>query len=157
MILCHNSPVKSCWVGTIKQIRNIAQLKWAAIWFKSDCPLPEPPFIDIDLVNVITLEDIQKLLNHAKNNKNAVSFDANPVDITRNDSSAFRTHAVYPGLLITCFDSGMIPEVWFCRIINSIPTCSTLDRQDLMNYQAITLASAVYKLNIGVLNYCLNV
>ncbi len=71
------------------------------------------------------------------------------MEVIRNDTVVHFLH----GLFNVCFDNGMISEVWSHGIINPIPKCSTFDPYGSMSYQGITLASAVYKLYVGVLDY----
>lgn len=102
----------------------------------------EPLFDDM-----ITLFEVQKAVNMAKNNK-ASGIDAIPVEVLKNDTAISCLHILFN----ICFRTGKIPSDWGRGIINPIPKSNTTDPRDPSTYRGITLASCMYKLYCFILN-----
>jgi hypothetical protein len=66
----------------------------------------------------------------------------------RNANAKQYLHALFQ----SCFESGMVPDIWCKGIIKPIPKGSTSDRRNPVDYRGLTLASAIYKLYCGILN-----
>ena len=95
----------------------------------------------------ISIFEMKKALDNSKRGK-ACGFDAIPVDVLFNDTSASFLHVLFN----ICFEKGIIPSSWNKCIINPIPKSSTNDPRDPMSYRGIALASSMYKLYCSVLN-----
>ena len=110
-------------------------------------PLLQTNGTDEELDAEITIGEIKASLNRAKNGK-ATGWDSIPVEVLRNTQAVKFLHCLFN----KCFNTGTIPEVWSKSLISPIPKNSAADKRDPSSYRGITLASAVYKLYVGILN-----
>ena len=100
-----------------------------------------------NLDGCITLEEIQKVVNHSKNNK-SVGLDNLPYEIFKNNQS----DKILVKLFNKIFDYGLTPSIWNMAIIKPIPKNSLADPRIPLEYRGISLLSTVYKLFTSVLN-----
>ena len=101
-----------------------------------------------DMVNAeISYDEIEKLVNKAKNNK-AVGIDEIPYEILKN-------HDVIMALLKlfqSYFKYGQIPSIWLKAIITLIPKSLMKDPHSPLQYRGISLLSNISKIYSGLLN-----
>ncbi len=97
--------------------------------------------------NPITLEEVSKVLCHAKLGK-AVGTDDIPTEVLQNETAK---HFLYV-LFYNCYEHNIISTTWLRGIINPVPKDNTLNPRDPLNYRGITLACSMYKLYCNILN-----
>ena len=95
----------------------------------------------------IEISEVQAAVKTLKCNK-AVGIDELPAEVLKCDN----LFATLCALSNKCFITSIIPSAWKQGIINPIPTSTTSDRRDTLNYRGFTLTSAVYKLFCIILN-----
>ena len=59
---------------------------------------------------------------------------------------------VITAMNVTCFDTGITPDIWKQSIISPVPKSSTSDPRDPLQYRGIYLAPVVYKMYGYILN-----
>ncbi len=91
----------------------------------------------------ISLEEIQKVLSKANDNK-AVVVDSLPNEVWKNNASC--EFSILKCLFNKIFVIHVIPSAWKRAIIKPIPTNSTIDPRLPLQYRGIALLSTVYKL-----------
>ncbi|CAG2255049.1 unnamed protein product [Mytilus edulis] len=99
------------------------------------------------LDNVISIDEVYKVLNLSKNGKSP-GIDDIQVELFKNNTALNALTRIFN----ICYDSGKIPSLWSKGMITPIPKSSTSDPHDPMSYRGITLAPSSYKLYCGVLN-----
>ena len=95
----------------------------------------------------ITSAEIHFAVHRAKKGK-AIGFDEIPMEVLQNDQCM----NVLLTLFNKCFNSGRIPEIWSCGIINPVIKDGKKDHRDPNNYRGITITSAAYKLYCSIIN-----
>ena len=99
------------------------------------------------LDNVISIDEVYKVLNLSKNGKSP-GIDDIQVELFKNNTALNALTRIFN----ICYDSGKIPSLWSKGMITPIPKSSTSDPHDPMSYRGRTLAPSSYKLYCGVLN-----
>lgn len=100
-----------------------------------------------ELDSPITIDEVRKVITHAKNNK-AIGKDNLPYEIFKNNDS----DTLLTNLFQKIYDFGITPSMWRLAIIKPIPKNSMSDPRLPLEYRGISLLSTVYKLYSGVLN-----
>ncbi|CAG2228891.1 unnamed protein product [Mytilus edulis] len=99
------------------------------------------------LDNVISKDEVYKVLNLSKNGKSP-GIDDIQVELFKINTALNALTRIFN----ICYDSGKIPSLWSKGMITPIPKLSTSDPHDPMSYRGITLDPSSYKLYCGVLN-----
>ncbi len=95
-----------------------------------------------DIFNsILSLEEIQKVIDRAKNNK-SVGIDNLPNEIFKNNMSSKFSLSLFNKIFVV----HTIPSIWKRAIIKPIPKGSTIDPKMPLNYQGIALLLTLYKL-----------
>ena len=95
----------------------------------------------------ITIEEVKKVVHHAKSDK-AVGIDNLPFEVLKNDKS----YKILTALFDKLYEYGLTPSVWNMAIIRPIPKNSLVDARLPLEYRGISLLSTIYKLYTGILN-----
>ena len=94
-----------------------------------------------------TLEEVTKLVNHAKQGK-APSVDSIIYETLKNNAAI---HALVK-LFNLCLDSSLVPTVWSKALICPIPKSSSADPRVPLNYRGISLLPVTSKLYTAGIN-----
>ncbi len=103
------------------------------------------------LNEAISVEEVIAALRRAKDGK-ATGCDGIPVEVLRNEATVSFLHRLFN----VVFSTGVTPSSWRKCVLNPIPKNATSDPREPTNYRGIALASSVYKLYCGVLNFRLS-
>lgn len=101
-----------------------------------------------DMVNAdISYDEIEKLVNKAKNNK-SVGIDNIPYEVLKHHDVIM----VLFQLFQSYFKYGKIPSIWLKAIITPIPKSAMKDLYSPLQYRGISLLSNICKIYSGLLN-----
>ena len=115
--------------------------------FERENPVNDPISNSYVYNSEITLDEVQKVMSKAKNNK-AVGIDTLPNEVFKNENSILLWHKFFN----RCFKTGIVPDIWSKALIKPIPKGGSTDRRIPLNYRGISLLPTISKVYSSVLN-----
>ena len=102
---------------------------------------------NVTLNQDFSISEVRNVIKRAKKKK-AVGIDRIPNELLKQDPIA----QVLTGFFQTCFETGLIPDIWRQALIHPIPKDPKKDKKVPLNYRGISLLSTVSKLYTSLLN-----